>query len=371
MGHKLAALLVLALTSWSTLAEPALSAPAPIPLSEFGRLVDSLSEPEGYFDTDNFVSNEAGYLRVLPAMRRLALSGGAYVGVGPDQNFSYIAELGPELAFIVDIRRQNALEHLYFKALFQLSATRAAYLERLFGRRIRLAGQNAETAPIRVLLDAATSAARDARLETAMQVEARATIRAWNLALRDADFAALDLVARAFMEGGPELKFTSYNRGPRSYHPTFRQLLEETDGAVQANYLAREEKFRRLRVMHLENRIIPVVGDFAGPRAFQNVARELRRRGVSLRCFYASNVEFYLFGSEAWERYVRNVRALPLDPAACIIRSYANTGQPHPAQVAGYYMTTVIQRLDGFLRREATGENRSYWDVVTRDCILR
>ena len=78
------------------------------------------SEPGGYFDTDNLISNESSYLQVVPELRRAGISGGAYLGVGPDQNFTYIAEIRPAIAFIVDIRRDNLLLHLLFKALFQL-----------------------------------------------------------------------------------------------------------------------------------------------------------------------------------------------------------------------------------------------------------
>ena len=91
----------------------------PIGLKEFGQLLNSLSEPEGYFDSDNFVSNEAAYLRVFPALKRLGVRGGVYVGVGPDQNYSYIADIQPRLAIIIDIRRQNALQHLYYKAFWR------------------------------------------------------------------------------------------------------------------------------------------------------------------------------------------------------------------------------------------------------------
>ena len=46
------------------------------------------------------------------------VTGGAYIGVGPDQNFSYIARIRPSVAYIIDIRRDNLLLHLLFKALF-------------------------------------------------------------------------------------------------------------------------------------------------------------------------------------------------------------------------------------------------------------
>ena len=71
---------------------------------------------------------------MLPDLDRAGVRGGVYVGVGPDQNFSYIAHIRPALAVIVDIRRDNLLLHLLFKALFAASPTRAAYLALLFGR---------------------------------------------------------------------------------------------------------------------------------------------------------------------------------------------------------------------------------------------
>src|SRR5215204_4388412 len=65
--------------------------------TEFGRLIERLSEPGGYFDTDNLISNEASYLHVLGRLRKLQTSGGAYIGVGPDQNFSYMAQIRPRI----------------------------------------------------------------------------------------------------------------------------------------------------------------------------------------------------------------------------------------------------------------------------------
>ena len=96
--------------------------------SAFAKLVQRLSEPGGYFDSDNLISNETSYLHVLDGMRRLKVQGGAYIGVGPDQNFSYIAAVRPNIAFMIDIRRDNLLEHLLFKSLFAMSRNRVEYL---------------------------------------------------------------------------------------------------------------------------------------------------------------------------------------------------------------------------------------------------
>jgi hypothetical protein len=62
-----------------------------------------------------------------------------YLGVGPEQNFTYIVNLEPRLAVIFDIRRQNAMLHLMYKALFELSPSRAEFVSRLFSRPLRRA----------------------------------------------------------------------------------------------------------------------------------------------------------------------------------------------------------------------------------------
>src|SRR5213594_242144 len=94
----------------------------------FWRLVADLSEPGGYFRSDVFLSNEETFQNVIPELKKTLPTGGVYLGVGPEQNFTYIAALQPRLAFIIDIRRQNMLEHLLYKSLFERSADRADFL---------------------------------------------------------------------------------------------------------------------------------------------------------------------------------------------------------------------------------------------------
>jgi len=108
--------------------------PSRISDADFWNLVGALSEPEGSFPFDNFMSNETTFQSVIPMLHAKARSGGAYLGVGPEQNFTYIATLRPKIAFIIDIRRQNLVEHLMYKALFELSADRATFVSRLFSR---------------------------------------------------------------------------------------------------------------------------------------------------------------------------------------------------------------------------------------------
>src|SRR5262249_14056089 len=83
--------------------QPSKSLERALAKEQFAQIVEKFSEPKGYFDSDNLISNEASYLHVMGKMRQMKVSGGAYIGVGPDQNFSYIAQIRPAVVFITDI----------------------------------------------------------------------------------------------------------------------------------------------------------------------------------------------------------------------------------------------------------------------------
>src|SRR5262245_24766806 len=124
-----------------------------LPAAEFSRLVHELSEDGGYFRSDNFTSNETAYLTVVDKLRQLGASGGAYVGVGPEQNFTYIAKIRPRIAFIVDIRRQAVIQHLMYKAIFQLSPDRIQFLSRLLSRPLPKEKAVKPDTPVNEILD--------------------------------------------------------------------------------------------------------------------------------------------------------------------------------------------------------------------------
>ena len=125
--------LVLALgaAAWAATSQAGAQQPTP-----FSRLVDRLSEGPGFFQSDNLVSNETSYLYPLAFFETLGLKGGAYIGVGPEQSFSYLAELNPDIAILIDIRRDNLLLHLLFKAMFGAARNRLEYLALLYGRKL-------------------------------------------------------------------------------------------------------------------------------------------------------------------------------------------------------------------------------------------
>ena len=326
--------------------------------SPFAAQIASLSEAPGYFDTDNLISNERSYLRVLPELQRRQIRGGAYLGVGPDQNFSYIAEVRPAIAFIVDVRRDNMLLHLLFKALFAQSRTRVEYLAGLTGRPVPADIEAWRTAPIeRLIAHIDASAGVPARIDDAL---ARIGVP-----LSAEDRATIDRFHRRFVTDGLSLRFQSTGRPPQSYNPTFRDLLRETDSAGrQANYLANEDAFQFVKGLQARDLIIPVTGDLSGPSAIAAIARLLDTRGERLSAIYVSNVEFYLFGAGTFPRFMANLGRIPRAPTSVLIRSVFGRFAA-PAR-AGDASTSYVQSVDELLQQYATGRIRGYADIASR-----
>jgi hypothetical protein len=332
---------------------------------EFAGLVERLSEPGGYFDTDNLISNETGYLKVIGALGALDVQGGAYVGVGPDQNFSYIAEVRPAVAFVVDVRRDNLLQHLLLKALIERAPTRLEFLAGLHGR--PLPTGEWEDWGLDEIVGYLDAVAPSADVGASLSEEISGALASYGIPLSDEDHQTIDRFHRAFVDAGLGLRFTSFGRAPRPYYPTYRQLVLETDiEGDPASYLANESRYAVVRELHLANRIIPVVGDLSGSEALQEIGGVMAEMGEELTAFYASNVEYYLWNAGTFERWLANLAELPRAPGAVLIRSYfPNFARPHPSAVAGYYSTQLLQPIEVLI----SGGFSSYWDVVTRGVL--
>src|SRR5215813_12277563 len=89
--------------------QPVAAANIEVSPAQFAKYLQDWSEPEGFFDSDNFISNETSYQHIVEDLHKRTTTGGVYIGVGPDQNFTYIVHTKPSLAIVVDIRRQNML----------------------------------------------------------------------------------------------------------------------------------------------------------------------------------------------------------------------------------------------------------------------
>ena len=352
-------------------AAPALAqAPARLSPAEFGALSQRLSEPPGYFNTDNLISNEDSYLHAVTGLKRNGVRGGAYLGVGPDQNFSYIAVIRPDIAFIMDIRRDNLLEQLLFKALFHSARSRMEFLCLLFGKPLPADTAGWAQADIAWLLRAATGVAGDPAAADRAARLVRAVVTTFGIPLSAEDLATIARFHERFMRAGPGLRMTTFGRPEREDYPTYGELLSQTDlEGRHANYLAREADFQFVKSLEERNLIVPVVGDLAGPKAVRAIGRYLAEHREQVAAFYTSNVEFYLFQAGSFERFAANVAALPHDEKSVIIRSYFPYGRPHPQAVPGYLSVQLLQTFDALLATQRTGGYRGYGDLVTRDLL--
>lgn len=333
---------------------------------EFARLVDTLSEPEGYFDTDNFITNETSYLHVVDTLRDNVAPGGVYLGVGPDQNFSYIVHTQPLLALIVDIRRQNMLQHLFLKVLIESAADRKEYLCTLIAR--DCTGLRDDGSLPDLLGEIGNAPASPGILDSTLGRVRQTLVLDYGLVLDEDDLTRIEYVHRSFARAGLALRFSSYGRSGAGY-PTFGEILTsaDLDGDLES-YLATEERFRWLQTFERENRLVPLVGDFAGDGAMRRLSVWLREEGLEVSLFYTSNVEFYLFGTPDWDAWLTNLGRLRFRNGAVFVRSYFPTGWPvHPRNVPPHRATSLVQDVDGFLADAENGRQRTYWDVVTRN----
>jgi hypothetical protein len=299
----------------------------PLRLSDqqFWHLITTFSEPGGTFHSDNFVSNEGRFQFVIPELVARVKPGRLYLGVGPEQNFTYIAAVRPRMAFIIDIRRGNLQEHLLYKALFEMSADRAEFLSRLFSRE-RPTGLGPGTT-----VEALFAAFHTVRPTEAAYRENLNGVITWltkkhRLPLSAADLAGIDYIYRtAFFADGPELGYRLTGQGPISQHPTYAYLMSMDDGTGrQRSYLADEQRFLFLKDLQSKNLVVPVVGDFGGSRALRAIAKYARDSGTTVSAFYLSNVEQYLRQDGKLDLFCATVKAMPLDTSSTFIRSRVN-----------------------------------------------
>lgn len=359
------------------------SLPDSLTASDFSALIQDMSEPGGEFHTDNFTSNESAYLHVVPILRKLGLSGGVYVGVGPEQNFTYIGAVRPQMAFIVDIRRQNMLQHLMYKALFELSETRADFLSNLLSKPLHedlsFFTRMFRSEPLWVAAD------RDPTIEELINyfdnvdpvrslyyknlIRMKSLIRTYGIDSPD-DMMAIEYVFSAFYQRQLDIQYDLRGRDGEQFfsYPTLRDLLKSTTlSGETAGFLANERIYRYVRDMQRRNLIVPVVGDFSGKRALRAIADYITSHEATVSVFYTSNVESYLtlmWGFTSFSRYIDNVAQFPIDKTSVFIRSYANDSNTkmmsHPDRVGDHLFTTLVQPMSVLMDERSWRELRGF-----------
>ena len=347
--------------------------PVQISDEEFWKMIENFSEDGGIFTSENFSSNELGYQTLIPKLQNIVKPGGVYMGVGPEQNFQYIAGLRPKIAFIVDIRRQNMIQHLMYKAAFEMSASRADFLSVIFSRK-RPEGLTETSTPEQLFTAYLAASRDDALAEANRQAIKDLLLKKHGFKLTAEDQLTIDHVFDVFSIYGANLNYSSNidnfgraapGRGGPNNVAYADLMVVADDNGVNRSYLASEDSFRFVKEMEAKNLLIPIVGNFGGPKAIRAVGGYLKEHGAIVGAFYLSNVEQYLFrpptgGPSIHTQFYQSVGTLPLDSSSTFIRS----GNPRPAARGG--LTPMMSPIMEILSEFKQDRINSQADVISR-----
>jgi len=223
--------------------------------------------------------NEINY---LDSLKNLNVRGGVYLGVATEPvNFSYICEVQPELAILVDINPAVARIHLPIKgALMELASSRVEFLSLVLGRSIEdRAIPELNTPADYVRFFSQIPASQVYREKIWQQISGRLApeIRSEAHRIWLADFGIQ-----------PENSFSSSDVLMSKY---IYWNMDVKDAVGQRTaWLASEQNYLYIRDMWQQGRIKGVTGDISG-RILRNLGGLIREIGSEVSCFYISNVE--------------------------------------------------------------------------------
>jgi hypothetical protein len=326
------------------------AAPVPQRLTDeqFWKMATDFSEEDGYFRSDNLLSNETTFQNVIPSILGVAKPGRVYLGVGPEQNFTYIAALKPSMAFIIDIRHGNFDVHLLYKALFELSKDRVDFVSRLFSRK-RPSGLNAKASVEEIFSAIQDYAGNQELYEENLKAVEDQLMKKHGFPLTPGDREGIEWALSNYYRFGPYINYgSSLSTGVAppavvgattvgrfgNNMATYQTLMISDDGrGLNHSYLASEENFNFIKDLESRNLIVPVVGDFAGNKAIRAVGQYLKSVDGMVSAFYLSNVEQFLVDGGTWNTFCRSVDSLPHDDSSVFIRS--GRGGPNTVNSTG------------------------------------
>lgn len=299
--------------------------PASLSNAQFWALSSELSESDGYFRSDNLVSNEIYFQTIIPELIEVTTPGRVYLGVGPEQNFTYISALKPRMVFIVDVRRGNLHTHLLYKALFEMAKDRADFVSLLFSKP-RPAGLTTKSTVQEIFNAFLPVETSETAYKTNLAAVLDHLVTTREIPLSVDDRKGIEYVYYHFYWFGPGLTYSSSTGGAaRGNFVNYQSLMVADDGlGTSRSFLASETHFDFLKGLHVRNLIVPVVGNFAGSKALRNLGAWIKAHGSIVSAFYLSNVEQYLSGDGLWYTFCGNVAQLPLDDTSTFI--YSQTG---------------------------------------------
>ena len=252
--------------------------------------------------------------RSCPDLVRIARPGAVYLGVAPEQNFTYTRCTSAEDG--VHCRYPPTLELLMYKALFEMSVDRVEFACRLFSRR----PQVGRTATVEALFRGLESVRGSTPLfREALQAIYDRLEKQRGFRLTAVDKQGIEKVFNVFLSGWA----ANGLRVPESNtEPCGTQLLPA--------HVDNRSPWKTMELPRQRRKLRPDTSDAAkesdrpagrrltGPRTLKAVGQYVSQHGSTIAAFYISNVEDYI--RHSWSQYVSNLRSLPVDDFSVFIR---------------------------------------------------
>lgn len=342
----------------------------------FGDVVRSslaaATAPSNYTE-DCFVTSELGYSDVIAKCIPVPAetTTGAFIGVGPCQNLTYVGALRPRLALICDSRPDNLLEHLIFKMLVERAADPLDYLLLLFSRTCPQRPPAGELRTPQDLVDAfGNTVISRALYDENLAVLRSTAARRWGLQPAHTD--RFDYLYGEFFRRQLDIFVFGEKSDIGEECPTMRDiLLATTSSGWNFHFLTDPSRFDYVRKMHLRDRIIPLLGNLCEPDSISMLNDLLEHFGETADTVYLSNIEDHILsryvlwpdGSvtdpnpdalitdeyrPAYSRLVDALRALRTNPEAILIRFFhpGRSGSRHVGVMP--YLDSTVCRLKTF-----------------------
>lgn len=232
-----------------------------------GRSETTCRDPFPYLE-----SNEPRAWLWQPFLRNL---GGAYVGVGGDQAYSFIAMARSEWAWVMDYDPRVVDHHKRMRAFILEAETPEQFIE--------------------LWSSASSKRALEVIERQHGDTEEHAKLRRGYLATRE------------------------------RLHVYFREQADDQGKVEGYGWLATPEHYAYVRRLYQQGRIMPIKGDLLGVESLRTVALAARALGVPVRVFYTSNAPIS-WGGQITDPYRDNVLGLPFDRRSIVLQTTADGG---------------------------------------------
>lgn len=213
-----------------------------------------------------WVSNEYSHFLFRDTIANV---GGAYMGVGTDQNYLLAGWARSELIIMLDFDGEIARAHDLYGIAFREATTPDEFLS------------------------------------------------IWS---DDGEKRFADLVPTYYPDDAERqrLLLRAYEWGGTTIYARLRRIIRQYGENGIPTFMTSQEDYDYLRNLWLNNRVFAIRGDLTGSLAIQDAAHLLRRHNIPMRVLYTSNAEqYFTFTAE----FRRNMLVLPFDEQSWVVRT--------------------------------------------------